>query len=52
MTIDLKEVNTVVSSEQSQLPLQVLKNPEKVVNDDKSRRNRLRRICCCFNNRY
>lgn len=37
MIIDLKEVNTVVSSEQSQLPLQVLKNPGKVFYDDKSR---------------
>lgn len=35
--VDLEEVNTVVSHEQSQLLLQVLKNPEEVVYDDKPR---------------
>lgn len=35
--VDLEEVNTVVSCEQSQLPLQVLKNPEEAVYDDKPR---------------
>lgn len=35
--VDLEEVNTVVSCGQSQLPLQVLKNPEEVVYDDKPR---------------